>query len=397
MENTVYAFNELKLEQRPSAGGKGGTLARLYQKGYPVPDGFIIFPSAFIGDEISPEIWAQVQTQLQRLRKTYPGVAFAVRSSAVAEDSALASFAGEFETVLNVSSDEEIRISINTVRQSRNSERVKAYSQSQGVETVHEMAVVIQRMIQPEMSGVLFTAAPVTSNRNRMAGNYIHGLGDRLVSGETEAAEFTIQRYKYKYEGPSELKQYHRKLYKLAKRLEKDLGCPQDIEWAVSGNKVYILQSRPISIMIGFNPVTGESNDTLTGDFVWTCVNTGEALPDVMTPLTWSGAPLCYGEVNIIPEHEMVGNIGGRVYQNSTVVLTMYKILRQDVMSLAKEVGGAREEYANDMERYVAPLEGISVLPLLPRIIRLLYKTLVALKGVDTFITDNPGWCRTSY
>jgi len=133
MEDTVCTFSELKLEQQPSAGGKGGTLARLYQKGYPVPDGFVVLPAAFIGDEISSEVWTQVQAQLARLRKTYPGIAFAVRSSAVAEDSALASFAGEFETVLNVRSDEEIRTAINTVRSSRNSERVKAYSQAQGI------------------------------------------------------------------------------------------------------------------------------------------------------------------------------------------------------------------------------------------------------------------------
>ena len=87
MANTIHTFDELTPEQRPSAGGKGGTLARLYQAGYPVPEGFVVLPIAFVGDEMSPEAWAQVQVHLARLRGDDPQAAFAVRSSALAEDS----------------------------------------------------------------------------------------------------------------------------------------------------------------------------------------------------------------------------------------------------------------------------------------------------------------------
>ena len=84
-----YRFASIKSDRQLRAGGKGGTLARLFQSGYPVPDGLIFLPEEFENDELKPEAWAQ---------KT----AFAVRSSAVDEDSAQASFAGEFESVLDV-------------------------------------------------------------------------------------------------------------------------------------------------------------------------------------------------------------------------------------------------------------------------------------------------------
>jgi hypothetical protein len=67
MLETVFAFDELPAERQASAGGKGGTLARLYQAGYPMPDGLVILPTAFAGDELQPQVWAQVQAQLVRL------------------------------------------------------------------------------------------------------------------------------------------------------------------------------------------------------------------------------------------------------------------------------------------------------------------------------------------
>ena len=189
----VRWLGDLTGDERPLAGGKGGTLARLYQAGYPVPDGFVVLPSAFAGDELRPETWTQVRAYLQRMRhgrarKTQwrPGVrmpercvAVAVRSSAVGEDSAQASFAGEFETVLDVATDGAIRDAIHTVRRSRDSERVRAYSQLQDLEAEHEMAIIVQRLVLTEVSGVLFTADPVSGSHNRMVGNLVLGPGEK--------------------------------------------------------------------------------------------------------------------------------------------------------------------------------------------------------------------------
>ena len=146
MNNQVIPFSTLAEEDRKNAGGKGAALAQLFQKGYPVPDGFVILPGAFQGDDLSAESWSQTQALLAGLRKGNKNASFAVRSSALSEDSAFASFAGEFETVLDVHSDQRIKEAILQVRGSRNAERVKAYSQAKELESSQELAVVIQKL-----------------------------------------------------------------------------------------------------------------------------------------------------------------------------------------------------------------------------------------------------------
>jgi phosphohistidine swiveling domain-containing protein len=414
MTDTVYAFDELRPEQHPAAGGKGGTLARLYQAGYPVPEGFVILPSGFgadvpsgdgssgdvpSGDELPAGAWAEVQAHLARLRGDDPQAAFAVRSSALAEDSARASFAGEFETVLDARTDEAVRSAIHTVRQSRHSERVRAYCQARGLDPDQEMAVVVQRLVPAEVSGVLFTADPVSGSRGQMVGNYVHGLGDRLVSGEAQPHEFTLSRPKGSYEGPPELKRLARRLYKLAVRLERDLGSPQDIEWAManttgSRGKLYILQSRPITTLLGFDPVSGEFNDSLTGDYVWSCVNIGEAVSVVMTPFTWSAVCRAYNEMNLVPGYNVVGNIGGRAYQNVSVMVASFRALGRNLEDLNREMGGVRDEYLEAMDQYLVPLPGVTFWTVLPGALRMLRKQRQGLKNLEAFLSENPGWCR---
>ena len=80
---TTLTFGDLTAEMRPAAGGKGGTLARLFRAGYPVPDGFVVFPGAFSGDELTSSAWTRVQAQLARMRDENGSTAFAVRSSAL--------------------------------------------------------------------------------------------------------------------------------------------------------------------------------------------------------------------------------------------------------------------------------------------------------------------------
>jgi phosphoenolpyruvate synthase/pyruvate phosphate dikinase len=279
MTEYVRSFRELAPEQRSFAGGKGGTLARLYQAGYPVPDGFVILPAAFAGDQLTPAAWAHVLVHLARLRGGKADAAFAVRSSALCEDSPRASFAGEFETVLDVCTDEQVRDAIQAVCRSRLSERVQAYSQARGMDPAQEMAVVVQRLLPAILSGVLFTADPLTGSRTHMRGNYVHGLGDRLVSGQASGEPFAIERPGGRYEGAPELKPVARRLFRLASQLEQELGGPQDVEWAVAGRRLHLLQSRPITTLVGHDPATGEWNESLTDDFLWSNVNLGEAGP----------------------------------------------------------------------------------------------------------------------
>ncbi len=210
--NPVQSFGELGPNEPRLAGGKGATLARLYRAGHSVPDGFVILPTAFAGDELTGRGWERVREQLDRLRED-DQVRFAVRSSALSEDSAAASFAGQFATVLGVRTREEIRDAILTVRSSRNSARVQAYSSAKGIDSVHEMAVIVQRMVPAQISGILFTADPLTGSRAEMTGSFIHGLGDLLVSGEATGKPFTLSRRGGVYEGPDDLERHAQKAF----------------------------------------------------------------------------------------------------------------------------------------------------------------------------------------
>ena len=390
----VRSFDELATEQQWAAGGKGRTLARLYQAGYPVPDGFVILPAAFADEELTPEAWAQVQSRLSRIRKGDAGTAFAVRSSALVEDCAKASFAGEFETVLDVSTDEAIRDAILTVLRSGKSERVLAYKKARGIDAIDEMAVVIQRIIPADVSGVLFTADPVTGSRNEMVGNFVHGLGDRLVSGEASGEAFTLSRPDGQYRGPAELARFGRRLYKLADRLEKELGRPQDIEWAIVQGKLFVLQSRPITTLIGHDPTTGEWNDSLTGDFLWSNVNFGEAVSGVMTPLTWSVIRCVLEEWMFLPGYHSSGNIGGRPYLNMSVFASVFHAMGKSTEDLLETMAAtAYTPLPQGMEVPLLPLPRWSAAAHLPRWIRIGMRMKKGVRDLPTYVAANPAWC----
>ena len=395
MTNMIRAFNELTPERQSRAGGKGATLARLYQAGYPVPDGFVILPAAFAGDQLTPEAWKQVQAHVARLRHADNDMAFAIRSSALSEDSAQASFAGEFDTVLGVRTDEEVRDAIQRVRRSRQAERVRAYSQAQRLDAAHEVAVVVQRMVQADMSGVVFTTDPVTGSRRTMTGNCVHGLGERLVSGRVTGETFTLERPKGRFRGPTDLKRHAHKLYRLSGRLEKELGCPQDIEWAIADAKLFILQSRPITTLQGHNPATGEWNDSQTGDYLWSNVNFGEAVPDVMTPLTWSVIQLTLDDWVFVPGVPTVGNIGGRPYLNISVIAALFDAMgksRRDVLKTLEATLYMRLPEETDIRSF--PLSRGGFFSSLINAMRVQGKQRRGLQALSTYLEANPAWFR---
>ncbi|QEE17975.1 PEP/pyruvate-binding domain-containing protein [Promethearchaeum syntrophicum] len=339
--NHIYVrnFRDLDEEEKKNAGGKGSALAILYQAGFNVPDGFVILPNAFNGNDVKSEAWEQINLELQHIRKGDLSIAFAVRSSALSEDSANASFAGQFETVLNVDTDNDIQKAIHLVYQSRLSERVNAYSKEKGINPNQEMAIVIQKMVSSEISGILFTSDPVTGDRSLMVGNYTHGLGEKLVSGEVNPETFTMQRPKMIYKGPSEFKKFSKKLFKNSVKIELFLGFPQDIEWAIADGKLFVLQSRPITTLRPDVPETGEWNDTLTGSFIWTSNNAGEAAEDVVVPFTWSYFQKTFNEISeIIPGFHSMGNICGRIYFNVSFMLTLYNVLGKNPEETVEEI-----------------------------------------------------------
>jgi phosphohistidine swiveling domain-containing protein len=229
------------------------------------------------------------------------------------------------------------------------------------------MAVVVQRLVRAHISGVLFTADPVSGDRAQMLGNFVYGLGDELVSGEVEPYTFTLERPKGRYDGPQALKRYARQLHKLATRLESDLGCPQDIEWAIADGDLYLLQSRPITTLVSHDPLTGEWNHTLTGDYVWTSQMTGEIFPRVLTPSSWSVWEILFNRLRA-GEIRSTGNIGGRVYMNYSLLYSfLLKLLRdhEKVMGYLEGAGG-----------YAGVPEGMEV-PTIPITIRTLLRIVL--------------------
>jgi pyruvate,water dikinase len=406
----IRSFKELAKEQESLAGGKGRTLARLYRAGYRVPDGFIILPAAFVGDELTSEAWAQVQARLARMRRDDKDGSFAVRSSAVSEDSALASFAGEFETVLDVRTDEEIRQAIHVVRRSRNSARVQAYGQAmtfiaaQGLEeTGHEIAIVVQRLIRADFSGVLFTTDPVTGDLMQMTGNFVQGLGEALVSGQANPRTFTLARPKGTYSGPAELDRLARALYRNACRLEKELGGPQDIEWAVAGRRLYILQSRPITTLGGYKADTAEWNDSLRGSFLWSGANLGENAPYVLTPfscslrkgLEFEGVDLSDGSSIGMDGYPMAGIIGGRGYINLSLQVSASRpFFGGDTRKALQQTTAFWGDIPEDVDVPLVPISSWTWWSkVLPRLTRFGIRLAGFRKEIPQFVAENPHWC----
>lgn len=396
MMDSVQSFRDLAPNQQ-AAGGKGGMLARLLQAGYPVPDGFVVLPAAFQDGSLEPQAWGQIQAHLQVLRQDRSDAQFAVRSSAINEDSAGASFAGAYETVLNVAGDEEILAAIQHVRGSAAAERVAAYSTTQGLAPSNEMAVVIQRMVPAELAGVLFTADPVTGSYAGMVGNYVHGLGEQLVSGEANAETFHLTRPKGRYEGPAALQPYAAELYKIAARLEQQLGRPQDIEWAVAGGKVYLLQARPITTLSPGSLDTYAINETLVEDTLWVNTNVAEAIPDVFTPFTWSVIRKLDEETNFIPGYYLwSGNVCGRIYSNiGRRVSAVVALLGWDTKRVLGLLGDLFGQTPDDM---VVPLHpftrGQMIRQLAPGIARLLRHMITARLSLKRYLRETPVWCR---
>ena len=396
MGNMVKSFKELTSDLQAYAGGKGGMLSKMYQEGYPVPDGFVIMPSSFENEKLNDKAWKEIESLLSDIRSKNNGALFAVRSSGLNEDSVQASFAGEFETVLNVEKDEEILEAIYTVFKSKESERVKTYSSAQGMDHAHQIAVVIQLMVKSEISGVLFTADPITGSHTSMVGNYVYGLGEQLVSGESNAYDFKLTRPKGKYEGPEDFKKYASTLYKYAAKLINELGSQQDIEWSVAEGKLYLLQSRPITTLTLGNLDTYEINESLVGDALWVNTNVGEAIPDVVTPLTWSIVRALDIESSSIPGYYLwSGNICGRIYSNISQRLSAVFALygkSEFAMKILGEIFGQLPENLN-IPNY--PFSRMSLIKLLlPRIKHYAVNFTRAIVNMPEHLRKTPEWCR---
>ncbi|MFQ5555145.1 MAG: PEP/pyruvate-binding domain-containing protein [Acidimicrobiia bacterium] len=252
-------------------GGKAASLARLAAAGLPVPQGAVV--PTYVADDDLEAVAAALADRLA-------GSPLAVRSSGVAEDLADASFAGQYETVLNVSpAPGPLCDAIRRVRASATRPHVASY----GGDTDRRMAVLVMPMVPASAAGIAFSRNPV-SGRNDVVIEAVAGLADQLAAGEVTGERWTCGDHQLCQNGTGVLKESQAgAIADLARRVEALEGRPQDIEWAIADDALVLLQARPITTLDDIEPMPYDEEPP-RGPWVWD--STHSRAP--MTPLTSS-------------------------------------------------------------------------------------------------------------
>lgn len=241
----VRRLSEVRTEDIGSVGGKAAGLGELIAAGARVPDGVVLTDAA-------ARMTADERARLLRTVADELGDGrFAVRSSGVAEDAAEASYAGIYESVLDVSAD-GLAAAMDRSLASGKAARVAAYrGASQG--SNGDMAVIIQRMVMPAAAGVVLTADPISGDRDSVVISAVRGTGDRLVSGDAIGDEWLVVGDEATARRQPEKALDRRQAIEVAteaRRIAAARGAPQDIEWAIdSEGTLWILQARPMTAL----------------------------------------------------------------------------------------------------------------------------------------------------
>jgi pyruvate,water dikinase len=269
---TVVALTDDACRDVALAGGKGASLAAMAAHGLRVPPGFVVSAQTMAASvdaarlrelarardhEAAQALVAAADPPRAEITAAYErlgGGAVAVRSSACAEDSESASFAGQQETFLGVVGASDVCDRIVDCWASFFTEHALFYRSQKGSIDDLAMAVVVQRMVDPDAAGVLFTVDPVQRRRDRMIVEAVRGLGGQVVSGELTPDHYVVdragvrKRERLVADGVLTDDQLAR-LAVLGARLEEHFGAPQDVEWAIAGGEIYLLQSRPVTTL----------------------------------------------------------------------------------------------------------------------------------------------------
>lgn len=345
MSSLVLDLKKVGKTERMLVGGKGAHLGELSKiSGIQVPDGFCVTTvgyqksieqnemfKAFIEKltclkvenqkqisqisreirqiiretDIPSDVVSEVVTYLARFGEKH---AYAVRSSAIAEDLPHASFAGQLDTYLNIIGKEAILEHIKKCWASLFTDRAVIYRMQNGFD--HQqvyLSVIIQRMVFPQASGILFTADPLTSNRKILSIDASFGLGEALVSGLVSADNYKIQENEIVHKKIAAKKlavtavkgggtktqavnleqqktqtladKQILQLARIGRKIEDYFDCPQDIEWCLVDDKFYMVQSRPITTLF---PIP-EANDQ--ENHVYISVGHQQMMTDAIKPL----------------------------------------------------------------------------------------------------------------
>ena len=408
-------FGDIRSADLSLVGGKGANLGELTAAGFPIPPGFCVTTVAFeqfmAACPTDGELYAQLSTVAaadlatarqvgQHVRDTLltvpmpPAIAdavleewqqigadeaYAVRSSATAEDLPDASFAGQQDTYLNVIGKEALLDAVRRCWVSLFTDRAILYRvQNNFLHQEVKLSVVVQQMVMSETSGILFTADPLTGHRHTATIDASYGLGEALVSGlvspdayrvdkrnmtiiERQVADKQIAIYPEKAGGvcrveltPSQRAQTvltDRQiidLVKLGSRVEAHYGSPQDIEWSMVGNQLYLLQARPITSLFPIDNLQSSDNSL----HIYYSMGHQQMMTNVMSPLGMSTmrcvAPL--GHKHNAIESTLARVNGGRLFIDISqplrhpifrrlipIVMSQFDALAPEAMRLAMQ------------------------------------------------------------
>jgi pyruvate,water dikinase len=425
MGSYVLFFSSIGASKLEEVGGKGANLGLLGKANFPVPPGFCVTTSAYrdviesseemkhlltkcakinvnnleelkdMGQKIRghikslqiPEILQQeVVEAWQTVGKQY---AYAVRSSATAEDLPSASFAGQQDTFLNVRGEESLLESIRNCWASLFTDRAIAYRVKNGFDH-HQvfLSVVVQRMVQPEISGIMFTADPVNGNRLVTSIDASYGLGEALVSGLVTADLYKVKHEKIiskkiaskkimieslqnggtkKSEVPAEKQDLQvltneqiLSLSKLGKQIEQYFGFPQDIEFCIENGEIFVVQSRPITSLY---PMPKIEHDPLR---VMLSFGHIQMMTDPMKPLGISvfRTLFPFGKVDGSFETIFLIPAGGRLFVDPSDILRFplaRKVIPKILSNMDRSMSLALQEVIHRVEfTQVSPKPGLA-------------------------------------
>ena len=393
-------FTEINKNDLSLVGGKGANLGEMTKAGFPIPEGFCVTTGAYndflshnhlarfisqviqdanidnisqIGQRIRDRLRLSVipeQVEKEIINAIYKAGSnnyYAVRSSATAEDLAYASFAGQQDTYLNITGEKELLDSVRDCWASLFTDRAILYRIQNKID--HEkvyMSVVIQRMIIPEVSGIMFTADPVSGHRGIISIDASYGLGEALVSGlvspdiynfsktdnslenkiiadkklailpikggGTKKVEITGEKATSQVMNDDQIIQ----LAKLGMMIEQHYGCPQDIEWCLENGTLCIVQSRAITSLFPL-PSPVPEDDAL---HAYISFNHFQVMTDPISPLGIDILkmilPFDKG-VRSPEEYVFLKSAAGRIYIDLSEFL-QYKMLRKGLPAFFKNV-----------------------------------------------------------
>ncbi len=383
----VMPFADITAADLPRVGGKGANLGELTRAGLPVPGGFCVTTRAWAAhiadhpafesllaelEQVEPDDLDGVRALGGRIRaaltaREMPAAVraavveawraagvehpYAVRSSATAEDLPTASFAGQQDTYLNVIGEADLLDRVRACWASLYTDRAILYRMRNAVPHRQvALSVVVQRLVRPDKSGILFTADPISGHRGHTSVDAGFGLGEALVSGlvdadlyvvetdsgrpvsvkvgdkalairwvaggGTETIDLPPEQRRRRVLGDDELQ----RLVALGRRIEAHYGCPQDIEWCFAHGALFVVQARPITSLFPL-PEPASPGD---GAKVYACFNHFQVMTDAVPPMgldVWRRMmPFGRAAGDTVPNPWAVP-AGGRLYLDMAPVL----------------------------------------------------------------------------